>query len=188
MSRLTCGNWRSARRTGEFVRRAVLARIVLRGGSYERCCSIFCSNARDGNAPTSVSTWSPSLKNRILGIERTLKRIAVAWLASTSTFTIFSLPLYLPASWSMIGATMWHGPHQVAQKSTTASPLCCSTSAWNVESVTFTMSLHAPSITVNLTFYELVRRSHRHRGHEHHRIPGVLSRRPGPLARTPRNC
>src|SRR5882672_4434789 len=45
-----------------------------------------------------VSTCRPSLKNRILGIERTLKRIAVAGLASTSTFTIFTLPLYFPAS------------------------------------------------------------------------------------------
>src|SRR6266853_2261155 len=140
-----------------------------------------------------VSTCRPSLKNRILGIERTLKRIAVAWLASMSSFTIFTLPLYLPASWSMIGATMWHGPHQVAQKSTTASPLCCSTSTWKVASVTadgcFTSSitLHAPSINVSFTFYELVRRSHRRRGHEHHRRARFLSRRPGTLARTPGN-
>src|SRR6266487_12667 len=91
----------------------------------------------------------------------------------------------------MIGATMWHGPHQVAQKSTTASPLCCSTSTWKVASVTadgcFTSSitLHAPSIHVSLTCYERVRRSHRHRGHEHHRRPCLLSRRSGTLARTP---
>src|SRR5262245_43345548 len=52
----------------------------------------------------------------------------------------------------MIGATMWHGPHQVAQKSTTASPLCCSTSDWNVVSVTSTITLHAPSINVSLPF------------------------------------
>src|SRR5205814_5750639 len=86
------------------------------GGCYDRCCWIFCSNIGFGYAPTSVSTCRPSLKNRILGIERTLKRIAVFWLASTSTLVTFNLPTYSPASWSRIGVTMWHGPHQVAQK------------------------------------------------------------------------
>src|SRR3989442_5241314 len=57
----------------------------------------------------------------------------------------------------MIGATMWHGPHQVAQKSTMASPVCCSTSTWNVASVmaagcfTSSITLHAPSRDVSLT-------------------------------------
>src|SRR2546422_1141988 len=72
----------------------------------------------------------------------------------------------------MIGATMWHGPHQVAQKSTTASPLCCSTSAWNVASViaagcfTSSITLHPPSRDVSLTFYEPFCCSRRDRGHE----------------------
>src|SRR5438445_630829 len=35
-----------------------------------------------------------------------------------------------------MGATMWHGPHHVAQKSTMVSPWCCSTSNPNVASVT----------------------------------------------------
>src|ERR1700693_2639059 len=64
--------------------------------------------------------------------------MAVRWFASTSTLVTLTLPSYSPASWSMIGATMWHGPHQVAQKSTTTSPLCCSISALNVASVTAT--------------------------------------------------
>src|SRR5436190_1808754 len=51
--------------------------MALRGGCYDRCCWIFCSNTGFGYAPTSVSTCRPSLKNRILGIERTLMRIAV---------------------------------------------------------------------------------------------------------------
>src|SRR5205809_1004601 len=117
----------------------------------------------------------------------------VRWFWSTSSLPTLILPLYSAANCSTIGATMWHGPHQVAQKSTTASPLCCSTSTWKVASVTadgcFTSSitLHAPSIHVSLTFYERVRRSHRHRGHEHHRRPCLLSRRPGTLARTAGN-
>src|SRR5258708_39518637 len=110
--------------------------MVLRGGCYDRCCWIFCSKTGFGYAPTTVSTWRPSLKNRILGIERTLKRIAVRWFASTSIFVTFSLPSYSPAICSMMGATMRQGPHQVAQKSTRTSPLDCSTSDPNVASVT----------------------------------------------------
>src|SRR5882762_8108257 len=93
----------------------------------------------------------------------------------------------------MIGATMWHGPHQVAQKSTTASPTCCSTSATNVASVTaarcFTSSitLHAPSIEVSLTFYEPVSGSRRHRSHQHHRGTHLLSRRLGSYSGEARN-
>src|SRR6266571_5341829 len=85
----------------------------------------------------------------------------------------------------MIGATMWQGLHQVAQKSTTVSPLYCSTSAWNVVSVMvvgcfmFSITLHAPSIDVSLLFYESVGRSCRHRRHENLRRPAFLPRRPG---------
>jgi hypothetical protein len=40
---------------------------------------------------------------------------------------------------------MRHGPHHVAQKSTTASPSCCSTSFSKSESVTaFTFAIAAP--------------------------------------------
>jgi hypothetical protein len=45
--------------------------------SYPRCCLIFPSRVAFGTAPTTVSTCCPFLKNRMLGIERTLNRIAV---------------------------------------------------------------------------------------------------------------
>src|SRR5919205_363158 len=59
-------------------------------------------------------------------------------LESTSSFATLTLPSYSPASWSRIGAMMRHGPHQVAQKSTTARPSCFSISCSNVASVTAT--------------------------------------------------
>src|SRR5437762_10545327 len=55
---------------------------------------------------------------------------------STSTFATLALPSYSTASWSRTGATMRQGAHQVAQKSTTARPLCCS--IWLSKSASFT--------------------------------------------------
>src|SRR5207237_10341425 len=52
------------------------------------------------------------------------------------TFATFALPSYSMASWSRTGATMRQGAHQVAQKSTTARPLCCS--IWVSKSASFT--------------------------------------------------
>ena len=45
-----------------------------------------------GSAPITVSTCFPSLKNMIVGIDRTLKRTAVFWLESVSSFATLSLP------------------------------------------------------------------------------------------------
>src|SRR4051794_6612673 len=56
-------------------------------------------------------------------------------LASTSTLTTSTTPSYLAASFSIPGATILHGPHQVAQKSTTTGLSLLSTSASNVSSV-----------------------------------------------------
>src|ERR1051326_2373773 len=64
MSRFTCGNCRSARRTGEFVRRAVLARIVLRGGSYDRGWALFCSNVGAGEASRRIRQGSRARAHR----------------------------------------------------------------------------------------------------------------------------
>src|SRR5918995_116696 len=63
----------------------------LRPSTYPRCCLIFPSSVALGTAPTTVSTCCPFLKNRMLGIERTLNRIAVRWLASTSTLVTLAL-------------------------------------------------------------------------------------------------
>src|SRR5438128_2503582 len=69
----------------------------------------------------------------MVGIERTLKRVAVLMFESTSSFATFAFPAYSDASCSRIGAIMRHGAHHVAQKSTTANPsyfsIDCSKSA-----------------------------------------------------------
>jgi len=83
---------------------------------------IFASMTGFGTAPTTVSTCLPSLKNRMLGIDRTLYFIDVRWLESTSSLTMRTRPSYSPASCSSTGATIWHGPHQTAQKSTSTRP------------------------------------------------------------------
>src|SRR5215208_5791395 len=62
-----------------------------------RCCLIFPSSVALGTEPITVSTCCPFLKNRMLGIERTLNRIAVRWFASTSTLATLALPTYSPA-------------------------------------------------------------------------------------------
>src|SRR2546429_142655 len=68
--------------------------MVLRGGCYDKCCWIFCSKTGFGYAPTSVSTCRPSLKNRILGIERTLKRVD-ANQKTAMRFNVRSIPSIL---------------------------------------------------------------------------------------------
>src|SRR3954466_13000376 len=91
-----------------------------------------------GTAPTIWSTTLPSLKNRSIGIERTLKRDAVLMFASTSSLVIFTLPACSTAIWSRIGAIMRQGPHQVAQKSTMVRPEAFSPSDSKLASVTAT--------------------------------------------------
>src|SRR3954451_7324086 len=55
--------------------------------------------------------------------------------ASTSTLTTSTTPSYFAASFSISGATILQGPHQVAQKSTTTGLSLLSTSVSNVSSV-----------------------------------------------------
>src|ERR671918_1976388 len=62
--------------------------------------------------------------------------MAVCGLASTSSLRTSTTPAYLAASFSISGATMRHGPHHSAQKSTTTGLSLWSTSASNVASVT----------------------------------------------------
>ena len=47
------------------------------GPAHGRCCLIFPSSVALGTAPMTVSTCCPFLKNRMLGMDRTLKRMAV---------------------------------------------------------------------------------------------------------------
>src|SRR5882762_1424219 len=60
-------------------------------------------------------------------------------LASTSSLAIVNLSLFSPAISSRTGATILHGPHQLAQKSTTTVLLLLRTSASNEVSVTSTV-------------------------------------------------
>src|SRR5690606_1666067 len=61
---------------------------------------------------------------------------AVCRFSSVSTLTILILPSYSSDSSSRMGATMRHGPHQVAQKSTKTGMSESRTSALKVSSVT----------------------------------------------------
>src|SRR6202007_1068455 len=68
--------------------------------------------------PTTWSFTSPDLKNNIVGILRIPNRFDNVGLLSTSTFAIrTALPCSFAIS-SRTGAIIRHGPHQVAQKST----------------------------------------------------------------------
>src|SRR6187549_3912298 len=55
-----------------------------------------------------------------------------AGFASTSTLTTSTAPSYFAASFSISGATILQGPHQVAQKSTTTGLSALRTSSSNV--------------------------------------------------------
>ena len=69
---------------------------------------------------------------------RTLKRDAVAGFSSTLSLANRTRPAICPASSSITGAIIRHGPHQGAHMSTTTGTGDCSTSAANVASVTVT--------------------------------------------------
>jgi hypothetical protein len=56
----------------------------------------------------------------------------------------------------MTGATMRHGPHQAAQKSTSERPLCCSISLEKLTSVTVTV---LPFSAIAFSFAEGVARA-----------------------------
>src|SRR5262245_36456545 len=75
----------------------------------------------------------------MVGIDTTWKSRAVAGFASTSILATFSAPTFSLAISSSTGATILHGPHQVAQKSTSTGVLLDSTSSENVSSVTATV-------------------------------------------------
>src|SRR5882762_8647175 len=62
---------------------------------------------------------------------------AIRWFWSTSTFATFTLPWYCFATSSTTGATMRHGPHHSAQKSTRTGTFDWSTSESNVLSLTW---------------------------------------------------
>src|SRR4029078_1278097 len=88
-------------------------------------------------------TRAPSLNRIIVGIETTWKSRAVAGFASTSILATVNCPAFSPAISSSTGAIILHGPHQVAQKSTSTGVLLDSTSLENESSVTTTVAFPA---------------------------------------------
>src|SRR5262249_16498361 len=60
----------------------------------------------------------------------------ISMFSSTLSFTTFALPIYFSATCSTFGASMRHGPHQGAQKSTNTGLSDCITSISQFESLT----------------------------------------------------
>src|SRR5688500_11556005 len=99
-----------------------------------------CSSCSSGRKPTTPCGWWPGRKNAIVGMLMMLKACERAGLASTSTLTTSTAPSYLAASFSISGATILHGPHHAAQKSTTTRRSLLSTSSSKFASVATLMS------------------------------------------------
>ena len=70
-----------------------------------------------------------------------LNACEIRGLASTSTLTTSTAPSYFAAIFSISGATILHGPHQVAQKSTTTGFSFLRTSCSKVSSVACWMAM-----------------------------------------------
>src|SRR5699024_10654499 len=96
-------------------------------------------NSLFGSAPTFVSTTLPSLNISMEGIPRMANCGGVCGFSSTFSFANVNLPSYSPASSSSTGATILHGPHHSAQKSTRTGPEADNTSCWKLSSLTFTI-------------------------------------------------
>src|ERR1700709_123219 len=74
-------------------------------------------------------------------MDTTWKSRAVPGLASTSSFATVKAPAFSAAISSSTGAIILHGPHHVAQKSTTTGGLLDRASLENESSVTTTVAL-----------------------------------------------
>src|SRR5258706_4232818 len=89
-----------------------------------------------GLYPTLRSAGLPSLKMITVGIDMIPSDIGVAGFSSMSIFMTLILVPSSPWICSTIGAIMRHGPHQVAQKSTSTAISDLRTEASNSASVT----------------------------------------------------
>src|SRR4051794_27704997 len=100
--------------------------------------SIQPRTCRSGRAPVNSLTICPWKTALTAGIPWTAAAWAMRWLASTSILARIQEPLPSAASFSRIGESCLHGPHQSAQKSMTTgtSRLFSRTSDWKVASVT----------------------------------------------------
>src|SRR3954451_14105910 len=122
-----------------------------------------------------VATW-PWRNRIIVGIDMTWYWAAVCWLSSTLSFTTRRSSRSSLIS-SSTGATMRHGPHQGAQKSTSTGVSDSRTSAWKLSSVTWVMvpAMRVPPGRVGVASRSIVPPAGpAKRGHE----PGGLQRDP----------
>src|ERR1051325_2564844 len=87
------------------------------GNANQICALSFSSRMLLGTAPTCLSTISPFLMNRTVGIFRMPYFTVISGFSSTFTFPMIALPSYSFASSSTMGAIARHGPHHSAQKS-----------------------------------------------------------------------
>src|SRR3989344_3262237 len=81
-------------------------------------------------APTRLAITLPFLKRSSVGIEEISNFSDMAGFASTSTLPNFS-PFISSESWSTMGESILHGPHQAAQKSTKSTPAFASLSKFS---------------------------------------------------------
>ena len=88
------------------------------GGSDQTTFLSRFSTAVLATAPTIRSTTWPSLKSNNVGMPRIPNWAGVKAFSSTFIFMTLTLPSYSSAIVSTTGPMVWHGPHQVAQKST----------------------------------------------------------------------
>src|SRR5438445_8131497 len=102
----------------------------------ERSLSIASFRTRFGTAPTTFSTGWPPLKKSRVGLLMMPYLPAMSGSSSVLSFRTFTLPSYSFANSSTMGATIWHGPHHTAQKSTSTRPLALPTSASHVVELT----------------------------------------------------
>ena len=107
-----------------------------------------CTNSRTSCspcAPMNASTGWPSLNPTTIGIDCTRNAWAIPGFSSMSTLTSTALPPVSPTTFSRIGASVLHGPHHGAHRSTTTAAVAerSMTSVWKVASVT-SMAMRKP--------------------------------------------
>src|SRR5205807_8884380 len=82
------------------------------------CLSIMREIAASDVAPTTRSSSRPFLKRISVGMPLIPNRCDTDGLSSTFNLTTRALPAYFSATASTVGASIRHGAHQAAQKST----------------------------------------------------------------------
>ena len=122
---------------------------------YASCASILLASTCLEVAPTCLSTTSPSLRTKTVGMLRMPYFIATSGLKSTFSLPTKTRPAYSLESSSIWGPIIRQGPHHSAQKSTTVNPFFSRTVSLKFPSVNSKASVRRSSC--------LPKRSHRSR-------------------------